>query len=308
MQLQQFVNTFGQDLSHRYGEKVHKLTLHGGFTCPNRDGTIGRGGCTFCNVSSFVDEKTQYKSIQEQLAARAKEVQRAKKYLAYFQAYTSTYAEYELLHAMYQEALTCANIVGLCVGTRPDCVTTEVLDLLASYKDSGFEIWLELGLQTAHDKTLKKINRGHDYQAYAKVASAARLRGLKVGTHLIVGLPGEGMVHNLETIEKIVTTGTDGIKLHPLHIVTGSTMAKAWQAGRMTALELDTYVDIASEMIRATPAKIVYHRVTAVARRPTLLAPLWCESRWGAMNAIGKKLQENGVQGSAIGDPFNYLR
>lgn len=144
---------------------MHKLTLHGGFSCPNRDGTIGRGGCTFCNVASFADEAQQHRSIAEQLAHQANLVNRAKRYLAYFQAYTSTFAEVQVLRSMYQQAVSQANIVGLCVGTRPDCVPDAVLDLLCEYKDQGYEVWLELGLQTAHDKTLHRINRGHDLPA-----------------------------------------------------------------------------------------------------------------------------------------------
>ena len=306
MQLHQLVNTFGQDLQHRYGEKVHKLTLHGGFSCPNRDGTIGRGGCTFCNVASFADEKNQFVPIQQQLAARAGEVHRAKRYFAYFQAYTSTYAEVQTLKKMYEQALTTADIVGLCVGTRPDCVPDVVLDLLAGYVEHGYEIWLELGLQTANDKTLKRINRGHDFACYAEITQRARALGIKICTHLIVGLPGDSKADNLQTLNKVVAVGVDGIKLHPLHIVEGSKMGQAFKAGRLEAISLETYADIASEMIQLTPPEVVYHRVAASARRPTLLAPMWCENRWLAMTEIGRTLDKQGAQGSALGDPFIY--
>lgn len=305
-QLHQLVNTIGQDLQRRYGEKVHKLTLHGGFSCPNRDGTIGRGGCTFCNVSSFSDENTQNKSIQDQLKARAGEVTRAKKYLAYFQAYTSTYAEVKVLETMYEEALASADIVGLCVGTRPDCVPDAVLELLSRYHHQGYEIWLELGLQTANNQTLKRINRGHDFECYANITQKARQLGLKVCTHLIVGLPGESREDNVDTMNQVLAVGTDGIKLHGLHIVEGSTMAKAWRAGRLEAPTLDTYVAIASELIRMTPPNIIFHRVSSAARRPTLLSPLWCENRWTGMVEIEKALNRDGPQGSLIGQPFLF--
>ncbi|BDU38477.1 TIGR01212 family radical SAM protein [Vibrio nigripulchritudo] len=307
-QLHESVNTLGQDLQRRYGEKVHKLTLHGGFSCPNRDGTIGVGGCTFCNVASFADEQAQVKSIQEQLTDRAGEVTRAKKYLAYFQAYTSTYAEVQVLKSMYEEALKYADIVGLCVGTRPDCVPDAVLELLSGYVSQGFEIWLELGLQTANNRTLKRINRGHDFECYAEITKKARALGIKVCTHLIVGLPGEDKATCLDTLDKVTDVGTDGIKLHPLHIVEGSIMAKSWKAGRMNAPKMDKYVDIASEMIRRTPPEVVYHRVSASARKPTLLAPNWCEQRWLAMTEIGRSLDKLGVQGSLIGSPFEYVK
>lgn len=306
MQLHELVNTIGQDLQRRYGEKVHKLTLHGGFSCPNRDGTIGRGGCTFCNVASFASEETQIQSIHEQLSDRAGEVTRAKKYLAYFQAYTSTYAEVQVLKNMYEEALKYADIVGLCVGTRPDCVPDSVLELLAGYVEQGYEIWLELGLQTAHDQTLKRINRGHDFAVYDAITQRARALGIKVCTHLIVGLPNETKQDNLQTLEKVLKTGTDGIKLHGLHIVEGSTMAKAWRAGRLEAPTLEFYLDVASEMIRRTPAEIVYHRVSSSARRPTLLSPLWCENRWLAMTELGRTLTKEGAQGSLTTNSFIY--
>lgn len=308
MQLHELVNTIGQDLQRRYGEKVHKLTLHGGFSCPNRDGTIGRGGCTFCNVASFADEETQIKSIQQQLSDRAGEITRAKRYLAYFQAYTSTYAEVQVLKSMYEQALEAADIVGLCVGTRPDCVPDSVLELLASYVEQGYEIWLELGLQTANDQTLKRINRGHDFECYAEITRRARALGIKVCTHLIVGLPKETRVDNVATLQQVLAVGTDGIKLHGLHIVEGSTMAKAWKAGKLSAPELDDYVAIASELIRMTPPDVVYHRVSSAARRPTLLAPLWCENRWVAMTEIGRSLHQLGAQGSLLNQPFAYTK
>jgi radical SAM protein (TIGR01212 family) len=294
------VNTLGQDLKRRYGETVHKLSLHGGFSCPNRDGTIGRGGCTFCNVASFVDENTQQDSIQVQIDARAHEIARAKKYLAYFQAYTNTYAEVRVLDAMYQEALKGQSIVGLCVGTRPDCVPPAVLDLLSQYLSQGYEVWLELGLQTAHDSTLKKINRGHDFACYQRITEQARQLGIKVCTHLIVGLPGETHRDNIATLEQVLAVGTDGIKLHSLHIVEGSTMAKAWRAGKLEAPTLEQYALTASEMIRRTPRDIVFHRVVSSARRPTLLSPLWCENRWLAMTEIARQLNIDGEQGSLV--------
>ncbi|NCH85106.1 TIGR01212 family radical SAM protein [Cronobacter malonaticus] len=304
MQLQKLVNMFGGDLTRRYGQKVHKLSLHGGFSCPNRDGTLGRGGCTFCNVASFADETQQHLSIQQQLAQQAARVDRARRYLAYFQAYTSTFAEVNVLRAMYQQAVSQADIVGLCVGTRPDCVPESVLDLLAGYHEQGYEVWLELGLQSAKDKTLHRINRGHDFACYQETTRRARARGLRVCTHLIVGLPGETRSDALLSLERVVETGVDGIKLHPLHIVEGSIMAKAWRAGRLSGIALDDYAVTAGEMIRHTPPEIIYHRISASARRPTLLAPLWCENRWTGMVEIDRYLNQYGAQGSALGRPW----
>lgn len=307
MQLHLVVNTFGADLQQRYGEKIYKLTLHGGFSCPNRDGTLGLGGCTFCNVASIIDESIQIKSIAEQLSLQATQMKKSKRYLAYFQAYTSTYAEVTKLKNMYEEALQHANIIGICVGTRPDCVPDAALDLLAYYHDKGYEVWLELGLQTANDKTLHNINRGHSFADYQLTAIKARQLGIKVCTHLIAGLPKETKADNLDTLMHVLDCGVDGLKLHPLHIVEGSIMAKAWRASRLPVLSLDGYVDIASELIRHTPKTILYHRVSANARKPTLLAPDWCENHWQSMNAIDNNLRHYGGQGSALGDSYQFI-
>lgn len=229
---------------------------------------------------------------------------RAKRYLAYFQAYTSTYAEVRVLDSLYLQALSQGNIAGLCVGTRPDCVPLSVLDLLAGYQDKGYEIWLELGLQSAQDKTLRRINRDHDFACYQRTVALARERGLKVCTHLIIGLPGEDATACLDTLSKVVAEGVAGLKLHPLHIVDGSVLARAWRAGRLTTLTLATYAAIAGEMIRHTPPDIIFHRVSANAHRSLLLAPQWCANRWDGMLAVYHYLQEQGPQGSAIGTPW----
>lgn len=162
-----------------------------------------------------------------------------------------------MLDRLYRQALGQTQIAGLCVGTRPDCVPASVLDLLAGYQDRGYEIWLELGLQSAQDKTLRRINRGHDYACYQRTVAQAQARGLKVCTHLIVGLPGEDATACLDTLNKVVAEGVTGLKLHPLHIVDGSILARAWRAGRLTTLPLETYAAIAGEMIRHTPPDMV---------------------------------------------------
>jgi hypothetical protein len=301
MQLTDFVNTLGFDLKKRYGEKVHKLTLHGNFSCPNRDGTLGKGGCTFCNVAAFADEAQAQHSIEKQLSARAQEVSyKAKKYLAYFQAYTSTYAEIEQLASLYQQATVNNNIVGICVGTRPDCVSDEVLNLLSSYLLRGYEVWLELGLQSANDRTLKRINRGHGFAEYRNVCIKARALGIKVCTHLILGLPREMPADYQQTLDQVLSTGVDGLKLHPLHVVRGALMEKSWRAGRLTTLSLEEYSQAAVDLIRHTPREVVFHRISATAKIDELLSPMWCEKRWPVQNRMGKLLQQLGGQGTAL--------
>lgn len=301
MQLPDFVNTIGKDLKLRYGERVHKLTLHGDFSCPNRDGTLGKGGCTFCNVAAFSDESQSKLSIAEQLRLRADEVaHRSQKYLAYFQAYTSTYAEISLLSSLYEEAVSATNIVGICVGTRPDCVSDEVLNLLSSYLMRGYEVWLELGLQSANDNTLKRINRGHGFAEYEDVTRRARARGIKVCTHLILGLPKESDSDYQQSLHQVIDVGVDGLKLHPLHVVRGATMEKAWQAGRLETLSLEQYSQSAVKIIQQTPMDVVFHRTSATAKLSELVAPLWCEKRWPVQNRMCQLMEEFGGQGSAL--------
>lgn len=300
MQLDHYVNTLGLYLKGKYQQRIKKLTINAAFTCPNRDGTLGKGGCTFCNVDSFNNFKSE-QSIAEQMNLGKKELAgKADKYLAYFQAYTSTYQEVEYLKAKYEQALGELDIVGICVGTRPDCVPDEVLQLLKGYVDQGFEVWLELGLQSALDKTLKRINRGHDYSAYERAVARAHQYGIKVCTHLIVGLPGEGLEESLYSIDKITQLPLDGLKIHPLQIIEGSTLAKAWRADRVSVFSMSEYADIAGEIIRHTPKDIIYHRVSATANKPMLLAPDWCQLRWPSINEVCRNLDKYGGQGAAL--------
>ena len=195
-------------------------------------------------------------------------------------------------------------VVGLCVGTRPDCCPDECLDLLSSYRDLGKDVIVELGLQTALDHTLKNINRGHDFSSYARTAERIRRRNLKICTHLILGLPGESLEDNIFSLNAVLDAGTDGIKLHPLHIVRGSIMAKQYRAGEIRLLSLDEYTGRACELIARTPARIVFHRISATARSPFLIAPDYCEKKFPVIDSVTGYLSRYGVQGSAIGDPF----
>ena len=303
MALSELVNTFGTDLLRRYGRRVHKLAIHAGLSCPNRDGSKGRGGCSFCNNVSFspgaraggAAEPTI--PITEQIAAGRGVVQKrtgAVRFLAYFQAYTNTYADVERLAGLYREALAEPDVIGLSVGTRPDCVPDAVLDLLAGFRAEGYEVWLELGLQSAADSTLARVNRGHGFADYRRAVRAARLRGLPVCTHLIVGLPEEGRDSALASLDRVLELGVDGLKLHPLHVVKQTALAGDWRDGRYRPLAMDEYIDIAADLIERTPADIVYHRVTGTATRDILLAPDWCSQKWAVLNGIENELLRRG--------------
>ncbi len=294
MALSDVVHTYGQDLLQRYGERVHKLALHAGFTCPNRDGSKGVGGCSFCNNASFTPGGRAAPGIAEQIASGRSVIRKrtgAQRYIAYFQAYTNTYADLLQLRRQYDQALAEPDVIGLSVGTRPDCVAPEVLDLLCEYQQQGYEVWLELGLQSAFDATLERVNRGHGFAEYRDTLLAARRRGIPVCTHLIIGLPGEGMAHARQTLEQVLDLGVDGLKLHPLHVVKGTQLANEWRRGEYRPLAFDTYIEIAAELIRNTPDEVVYHRVTGTASQQLLLAPDWCHKKWAVLNGIEARLK-----------------
>lgn len=293
MTLADYVTTFGQDLLQRYGERVHKLAINAGFTCPNRDGSQGIGGCTFCNNATFNPAVDQPVSVSAQIAAgRAVLAKRtgARRFIAYFQAYTNTYADVESLDILYRQALAEPDVVGLSVGTRPDCVPSAVLDLLSDIQQRGHEVWLELGLQSAFDATLRRVNRGHGFAEYADAVSRARRRGIPVCVHLIAGLPGELSQHVLASLARVLELGVDGIKLHPLHVVKGTQLANSWRRGEYRPLQLCSYIQIAADVVQATPRHIPFHRMTGTAPTRLLLAPAWCAHKWAVLNGIEQEL------------------
>lgn len=308
MALSDYVHTFGQYMLKQHGERVHKIALDAGFTCPNRDGTKGTGGCTFCNNVSFSPNGRTPPSTAEQINKGKHAIfrrTRARKFLAYFQAYTNTYADVQALAALYDEALCEADMVGLSIGTRPDCVSAAVLDLLQHYQHQGLIVWLELGLQSAFDATLQRVNRGHGLAEYRDTLQAARVRGIPVCAHLIVGLPGETEAHCHATLDTVLALGVDGLKLHPLHVVKGTMLANEWRRGEYQPLALAEYIHIAANLIERTPQEIIYHRVTGTAAENILLAPAWCSSKWKILNGIEFELAQRGSkQGTRAGTKF----
>ncbi len=281
----------------KYGEAVHKLAIDASFTCPNRDGSKGIGGCTFCNNNSFSPNGRKPAPIPEQIAAGQVVIRKrtgARKYIAYFQAYTNTYAESEILKALYDHALACKDVIGISIGTRPDCVPASVMDLLERYINDGYEVWLELGLQSSFNNTLDSVNRGHSYEDYLLAVKAARKRGIPVCTHLIMGLPGEDLSHNKITLQRVIDAGVDGLKLHPLHVIKGTQLANQWRRGEYQPMSFDQYINTAVELIEHTPANIVFHRLTGTANASILLTPEWCNKKWSVLNRIGREFKSRG--------------
>jgi len=289
MYLDQAVLTFGRAMRERYGYKVHKLAVNAQFTCPNRDGTKGIGGCTFCNNTSFSPNARKPPEVDEQLETGRQVILKrtgASRYLAYFQAYTNTYADINYLKSLYDNALSHPDVIGLSIGTRPDCVPNGVLKLLTQYQERGYEIWLELGLQSSFDHTLEGVNRGHGFAEYQDAIQRAHRYGLQVCTHLIVGLPKETSQHSLTSMLRVLDTGPQGIKIHPLHIVKGTQLARQWKQGEYQPLTLDEYVDTVVAMVKMAPDDMIFHRLTGTASEDILLAPNWCSKKWLVLNEI----------------------
>ena len=306
--LSERVHTFGHAMLARHGERVHKVALDAGFTCPNRDGTRGIGGCSFCNNKSFSPGAREQAPLDAQFDRARDRIARgtgARRFIAYFQAYTNTYAHVDTLRALYDAALAAPDVVGLSIGTRPDCVPPPVLDLLAEYRDRGHEVWLELGLQSAFDATLERVNRGHGFAEYASATRAARTRDIPVCCHLIVGLPGEDEGHSHASLDRVLEVGVDGLKLHPLHVVRHTRLAIEWKRGEYAPLAEADYVRIAADLIERTPWTVVFHRVTGTAAPDLLLAPAWCAKKWDVLNGIADELaRRDSRQGMRYGQTW----
>lgn len=217
----------------------------------------------------------------------------ARKFIAYFQSYSNTYGAPEDLRRYYDEALAQPGVIGLAVGTRPDCVPDPVLQLLSDYQTQGYEVWLELGLQSSFDTTLEAINRGHNFSDYEDAVIRAKRYGLKLCTHLIVGLPGEEPEDSLVSFDRVVALGVDAIKIHPLHIVKGTQLARQWRKEQVRELSMESYTDVLTKMILRAPEGLLFHRLTGSGERQYLLSPEWAMYKWDVLAMLYKKLEAN---------------
>jgi len=288
-------------LKQRFGGRVHKISIDAGFGCPNRVGGRNAHGCLFCDPggSGAVGiERNEPIAVQIE---RAKEIMsrkyRAKYFIAYFQPFSNTFAPVEVLRDCYDQALAVDDVVGLAVGTRPDCLPPEVLDLLAAYHRQTY-FWLELGLQTIHNRSLDFLRRGHDYQCFLEAYQQAKERGLRVCVHLILGLPGESREEMLATAEEMARLQIDGVKLHLLHVLEGTPLGELYQQGQIEMFELQEYVELAVDVIERLHPQTLIQRLTGDGPRHILLAPLWSMNKWEVLNAIDAELERRGsVQG-----------
>jgi uncharacterized protein len=286
-------NDYNTYLRKLYGTKVCRIGLDAGFTCPNRDGTKGIGGCSYCNSSgsraSYADTAM---SAATQLESRIAQLKKkgAKKFIAYFQAFSNTYAPVGKLKETYDCVLPFNDVVGISIGTRPDTVDEEKLALISSYK-KDYEVWIEYGLQSIHDKTLEAINRGHGAADFLKAVRLARRFGVKVSAHIILGLPGESHEEMLETARALNEWGIDGVKIHLLHILKGSLYEKLYNEGKITLLGQDEYAELVCDFLERLPQRIIIQRLTGQGSREDHVAPEWALDKLGTIKKIEEEFE-----------------
>lgn len=288
-----------------FGCRVHKITVDAGFTCPNRDGTISRDGCIFCNSrGSGTGACARGESITWQLEAGKQVLARrfrAEKFIAYFQAHTNTYAPVERLRALYDEALAVDDVVGIAVGTRPDCVGDDVLDLLQSYVDEAM-VWVEYGVQSARNETLALINRGHDFACVQDAVKRSKNRGIRICAHVIIGLPGETKADMINTARQMALLGIDGVKIHLLYVVKDTAMADMYHAGQYQCLEQDAYADLVCDVLAQLPPNVVIQRLTGDPHPNELVVPMWSLHKQETLSMIRSRLAERDLwQGKDMG-------
>jgi radical SAM protein (TIGR01212 family) len=293
------LNTYLRSL---FGCRVQKITVDAGLGCPNRDGRVSTGGCIFCNArGSGTGAHTRGLTITDQLLQGKKSLAgryKAKKFLAYFQSFSNTYAPIDRLQKLYDEALAVEDVVGLSIGTRPDCVDPPVLELLQDYAGRHL-IWIEYGLQSASDKTLERINRGHDVQCFKDAVRATLNRGIKICVHVILGLPGETRSDILHTARTISDLGIDGVKLHLLYVVKGTPLEALYRQGDYRCLEQQAYIDLVCDFLERIPPEMVIQRLTGDPHPEELVAPQWSLKKAETLRRINETLEKrNSWQGS----------
>lgn len=288
--------SFNKYLKDKFGQKVYKISLDGGFTCPNRDGKIDTRGCIFCSKGGSGDfAQNRDLSITEQIESGKKIVEKkikSGKYIAYFQAFTNTYAPVETLKAKYSEAINHPDIVALSIATRPDCLGDDVIELLDEMNKIK-PVFVELGLQTIHSDSAKYIRRGYSLEVYNEAVKKLKNIGVNIVVHIILGLPNESEEDMLESVKYVCQSQIDGIKLQLLHIIAGTDLAKDYEKGLFKTLEFDEYVELIAKCVAIIPKNIVIHRLTGDGAKKDLIAPLWSADKKRVLNAINKALRES---------------
>ncbi len=286
---------FKSFLVNRFGCKVYKLQIDAGFTCPNRDGKVAWGGCAYCDGrGSILRQQGPLPSVAEQIRsgkALYRDLRSAAKFIAYFQTFTNTYAPAEKLRELYGEALAQQDVIGLSIGTRPDCMDDKILSMLEDCAKRS-HVWIEYGLQSIHDRTLQRMNRGHDAATFMEAVRRTAGRGLFICTHIIVGLPGETHEQMLETARTIATLPIDGIKIHSLLALRGTQVGRLYEEGAITLPGRDDYVATVCDILEILPPSMVIQRLTAEGYRDIYLGPDWASNKLKVLNAIDRELEK----------------
>lgn len=286
--------TLNEHYKEKFGCKVYKLSIDAGFTCPNRDGTVGSGGCIFCSADGggeFAEKPdTDILTQLERAKKRVRSKNKDGKYIAYFQSFTNTYAPIQRLEKLYYAAIKPDYIVGLAIGTRPDCISDECIDLLFEINKIK-PVSVELGLQTVHENSVRYIRRGYENQVYFDAVKRLKAKGIEVVTHIIIGLPYEDIKMAVETTRQAVQAGTDGVKFHLLHVLKNTDLEKDYMKGKFNCLTLEEYAEILKACIKVLPKSVVVHRITGDGAKKNLVAPLWSADKKRVLNYLNNYLK-----------------
>ncbi|EGO5248077.1 TIGR01212 family radical SAM protein [Enterococcus faecalis] len=296
-------HTWNYALRQQFGEKIFKVPIDGGFDCPNRDGTVAKGGCTFCSVSGSGDVIVAPSDplplqFQKEIQLMHQKWPTVDQYIVYFQNFTNTHAPVDVIRHRFEQVVNEKGVVGLSIGTRPDCLPDEVVNYLAELNER-FYLWVELGLQTTFEETSAAINRAHDYQTYLDGVAKLRKHGIRVCTHLINGLPGETPAMMRENVRRTIQdSDIQGIKLHLLHLMTNTKMMRDYNEGRLQLMSKEAYVSVICDQLEMIPPEIVIHRLTGDAPFETIIGPMWSLKKWEVLNAIDAEMKRrNSYQG-----------
>ena len=289
--------TWNRYLRDEFGCKVYKVALDAGFDCPNRDGTVAFGGCTFCSAAGsgdFAGDRVdpipvQFEKTKEKMQHKCKDG----KTMAYFKAYTNTHAPLAVLKEKFEAALACEGVMGLSIATRPDCLPDDVVEYLAELNEQTY-LWVELGLQTVHDRTANLINRAHDYATYIEGVEKLRKHGIRVCTHIINGLPLEDYAMMMETAKEVAKLDVQAIKIHLLHLLKGTPLVKQYEKGMLELMDKDAYINLVADQLEIIPPDMVVQRITGDGPIDLMIGPMWSVNKWEVLNGIDAELERRG--------------
>ncbi|MCM3359311.1 MULTISPECIES: TIGR01212 family radical SAM protein [unclassified Psychrobacillus] len=285
--------TWNRYLRDTFDMKIFKVALDAGFDCPNRDGTVAYGGCTFCSVAGsgdFAGDKVDPIPVQfEKIRDKMHEKWKKGKYIAYFQAYTNTHAPLPVLKEKFEAALALEGVVGISIATRPDCLPDDVVEYLAELNERTF-LWVELGLQTVHESTARLVNRAHDFNTYIEGVSKLRKHGIRICTHIINGLPLENREMMMETAREVAKLDVQGIKIHLLHLLKGTPMVKQYEKGMVEFMGRDEYIQLVADQLEVLPPEMIIHRITGDGPIDLMIGPMWSANKWEVLNGIDAEL------------------